>query len=654
MNINCSAPTHEAIPIEFEEHEMGGDAIDKYGTTLPDKTFEACKSCDAIFFGSVGGPKWTGAKEPHKRPEWGLLHLRKELQLYCNIRPTFFPSKSLYKLSSLKEEIVKDVSFIVLRENAGGSYYGERKEDDGFEAYDTCHYTVPEIERITRAAAQLALQHSPPWPVINVDKYNVMASSRLWRRVFNETMAREFPQLETKHFLIDAACLIMLKNPRAFNGVVVTDNMFGDILSDEASGIPGSLGLAPSASTNGIGDIGVALYEPVHGTGPDIAGKNMANPIASILSAAMLVRYSLKLPREADAIEDAVRYVLDDVHEGGLALRTPDLWGKNTTGEVGEAVVRAVRERLARLLRDDGGGDGGAGTGGSEPRRDAKRAWYCDKECQVKDFRAGHKEICRDIAMILGILELPELAEMHDLYLHLRRDELKRKLVQTVQEHKVDGRLLTLLTQVWSSGHKSERVSEEGTIPAAFSSIPLSPCAQDHPQTLSSLTEEQLSAEYPLPCPVPPIAGLDQRKKPLRDLLVETECGHGKEEHPPAKFFYRWVGGRRMGQSDHSRIVTVVWPSQEERGRGPKVREAGGLGQAHEAGLEEHGVGQGEGEHGVEEVGVGREDGAEQGGAGRDMGGQGWSGGGEGGQSGGGFVGFVGEEEEHGGEEEDL
>ncbi|KAI9015618.1 3-isopropylmalate dehydrogenase [Hyaloraphidium curvatum] len=343
----------EATPalsdVYFVEKEAGGGAIDKYGTALPDDTFEACKTATAVFFGSVGGPKWTGASgdNPMLRPEWALLTLRKELQLYANIRPCIFPSKALYDASPLKREIVEGVEFIVLRENAGGCYFGKRQEDNGFDAYDTTYYSVPEIERVVDVAAKLALQHNPPWPVISMEKRNVMASSRLWHRVFVETM-KKYPNVPTREVLADAGAMIMMKNPRELNGILVMDNLFGDVLSDEASAIIGSLGLAPSASLNGL-EGGPALYEPVHGTAPDIAGQGIANPVASILSGAMLVRYTFGLGEEAKAIERAVERAFDDPKDGGLGLRTRDLGGKTTTTEMGEAVVRLLKEELGKL-----------------------------------------------------------------------------------------------------------------------------------------------------------------------------------------------------------------------------------------------------------------------------------------------------------------
>lgn len=304
------------------------------------------------------------------RPEQGILKLRKEMETYGNLRPCFFPSDSLVEFSPLKAEVCRGTNFTVVRELTGGIYFGERKEADlekGDEvAWDTELYSKAEVQRITRLAAHLALASDPPAPVWSLDKANVLASSRLWRKVVTETMANEFPQLKIQHQLIDSAAMIMVKNPRGLNGVVVTSNLFGDIVSDEASVIPGSIGLSPSASLSGIPD-GKSrcngIYEPIHGwfptplvsilqggtstnwivflgSAPDISGKGIVNPIGTILSVAMMFRYSFALPKEADAIEKAVKNVLD----GGV--RTKDMGGSAGTKEIGEAVVAELTKIL--------------------------------------------------------------------------------------------------------------------------------------------------------------------------------------------------------------------------------------------------------------------------------------------------------------------
>lgn len=252
--------------ISFVSALIGGCAIDATGVPLPAETLAECKTADAILLGAVGGPKWT-----NPRPEQGLLEIRKGLGLYCNIRPCFFPGKSLVDYSPLKSEIVDGVSFTVVRELTGGIYFGDRKEGDV--ATDEMKYTRPEVERITRVAGQLAMQSNPPLRVTSVDKANVLATSRLWRKVVDEIMTKEFPQVEYCHALVDSTAMLMVKDPKKLNGVVLTENMFGDILSDEASVIPGSLGLLGSASVAGLAGAKGGIFEPIHGSAPDIAGK---------------------------------------------------------------------------------------------------------------------------------------------------------------------------------------------------------------------------------------------------------------------------------------------------------------------------------------------------------------------------------------------
>ncbi|RYP49698.1 hypothetical protein DL768_004634 [Monosporascus sp. mg162] len=305
------ADSPSAGKFNLQEHLLGGCSINAHGTPLTEEALAAAKAADAVLLGAIGGPEWgTGAV----RPEQGLLRLRKEMGTYGNLRPCFFPSDALVDYSPLKAD------------------HG----DDGREGFaqDTESYSRPEIERVARLAARLALARNPPAPVWSLDKANVLATSRLWRRVMSETFAREFPDLKLQHQLIDSAALIMVKNPSQLNGVIVTSNLFGDIISDEASAIPGSIGLSPSASLSGIpGSKCNGIFEPIHGSAPDISGKGIVNPIGTILSVAMMCRYSLRLPREADAIETAVKNVID----GGL--RTKDLGGSAGTKEVGDAVV---------------------------------------------------------------------------------------------------------------------------------------------------------------------------------------------------------------------------------------------------------------------------------------------------------------------------
>ncbi|KAF8165549.1 3-isopropylmalate dehydrogenase [Crassisporium funariophilum] len=341
--------------LKLESHEFGGCAIDSTGEPLPPSTLKACQEADAILMGSIGGPKWGVSAKV--RPETGLLALRKTLGLYANIRPANLASESLLDYSPLRPEIARGVDMIVVRELIGGVYFGARKEQnvepDLDTAWDTMIYSVSEVQRITRVAAQIALSANPPLEIHSIDKANVLASSRLWRKVVTETLTKEYPQLKLDHHLVDSAAMVIVSNPRKLNGVILTENLFGDILSDQSSVIPGSLGLLPSASLAGAPSTPSAdfkpttgLYEPIHGSAPDIAGQGIANPIGTILSAAMLLRYSLGLEHPAAAIEQAVRKVLDTKELGGHGLRTADLGGKASTKEIGDCIVEVLRAAL--------------------------------------------------------------------------------------------------------------------------------------------------------------------------------------------------------------------------------------------------------------------------------------------------------------------
>ncbi|EMD40950.1 3-isopropylmalate dehydrogenase [Gelatoporia subvermispora B] len=346
------------VEIKLEEHQFGGCALDATGHPLPESTLKACQEADAILLGSIGGPQW--GVNLKVRPEQGLLALRKALGLYANIRPANFASDSLLDNSPLKPTVAQGVDIIVVRELIGGAYFGTRKEQgqapDEDAAWDTMIYSVPEVQRITRVAAQIALAANPPLHIHSIDKANVLASSRLWRKVVTETLQTEYPQLQLDHQLVDSASMFIVSSPRKLNGVILTENLFGDILSDESSVIPGSLGLLPSASLAGAPSVKDAtaadfqstsgLYEPIHGSAPDIAGQGIANPIGAILSAAMLLRYSLGLERYASAIETAVRRVLDEKEKGGLGLRTTDLGGKVGTKELGTKIVEVLQTLL--------------------------------------------------------------------------------------------------------------------------------------------------------------------------------------------------------------------------------------------------------------------------------------------------------------------
>ncbi|KAI8910238.1 putative 3-isopropylmalate dehydrogenase [Gorgonomyces haynaldii] len=331
------------IKLAFKTHLIGGCAIDATGDPLPKETLDACKQASAVLLGAVGGPQWPrpATKEiPNPmRPEQGLLALRKELDLFANIRPCLFPGKTLLQHSPLKPEIIDGVKFTVVRELTGGIYFGKRQETKDGIAWDTMEYSEEEVKRITKIACELSILHNPPLPITSIDKANVLATSRLWRKTVTEMIEKEYPQIPLYHNLVDSAAMHMLMNPKKLNGIVLTENMFGDILSDEASVIPGSLGLLPSASLNGWGAKSLGVYEPIHvGSAPDIAGQGIANPVGTILSAAMLLEYSLGLEKEARLIERAVEHVLD-VEK----LRTRDLGGKTTTQEMGDAIVRAIQ-----------------------------------------------------------------------------------------------------------------------------------------------------------------------------------------------------------------------------------------------------------------------------------------------------------------------
>ncbi len=314
----------------------GGCAIDRYGVPLPEQTVADCKNSDSVLLGAVGGPKWDDLPG-HLRPERALLGVRAALGLYNNIRPVkIFPA--LRDASPLRSDIVeKGIDFLLVRELPGGIYFGQRGRREGKygpEAYDTECYSVFEVERIARAA--FAAARGRKKQVVSVDKANVLESSRLWRETVHR-VAAEYPDVACRDLLVDNAAMQLVRDPGQFD-VVVTSNMFGDILSDEASQLTGSIGLLPSAS---LGDTRVGMYEPIHGSAPDIAGRGIANPIATILSAAMLLRYSLELAEEAAAVESAVERVLD------AGLRTADLRGKSTAPTLNTAeMTRAILDRL--------------------------------------------------------------------------------------------------------------------------------------------------------------------------------------------------------------------------------------------------------------------------------------------------------------------
>jgi 3-isopropylmalate dehydrogenase len=307
-----------ADDLTYEQHLFGGASIDAHGTALTDDVLEACRGADAVLLAAVGGPKWD---QGGPRPEQGLLGLRKGMGLFANLRPVK-PIPALAGASPLKD--VSGVDLLVVRELTGGIYFGD-KEEGSEHASDLCTYSRAEVERIARVAFAAARSR-----VTSVDKANVLATSRLWRTVITELHSREFPNVELQHLLVDNAAMQLVSAPRHFE-VIVTENMFGDILSDEASMLTGSIGLLPSASLGESGAPG--LFEPVHGSAPDIAGQGIANPLAMILSAAMLLRHGLGRDAEAGRIEAAVEAALAD------GLRTADLGGSATTDEATDAVL---------------------------------------------------------------------------------------------------------------------------------------------------------------------------------------------------------------------------------------------------------------------------------------------------------------------------
>jgi 3-isopropylmalate dehydrogenase len=309
--------------LEYEELVFGGASIDAYGIALSDETLEACRTADAVLLAAIGGPKWDTTDPDKPRPEQGLLGLRKGLELFANLRPVK-PIPALYGASPLKPELIDGTNLTVVRELTGGIYFGE-KTRTADRASDDCVYTRSEIERIARVGFRAAKSR-----VTSVDKANVLETSRLWREVVREVHATEFPDIELEHVLVDNAAMQLIAAPRHFE-VILTENMFGDILSDEAAMLTGSIGMLPSAS---LGDGGPGVFEPVHGSAPDIAGTGAANPLAMILSAALMLRHGFAMEAQAAAVESAVERALAE------GLRTPDLGGTANTREANQAVLK--------------------------------------------------------------------------------------------------------------------------------------------------------------------------------------------------------------------------------------------------------------------------------------------------------------------------
>jgi 3-isopropylmalate dehydrogenase len=308
---------------EFDELVFGGASIDAHGTALTDEVLEICRGADAVLLAAVGGPKWDTTDPDAPRPEQGLLGLRKGLGLYANLRPVK-PIPALYDASPLRRDRIEGTDLLVVRELTGGIYFGEKRRTAEM-ASDLCAYTVEEIERIARVGFRSARSR-----VSSVDKANVLETSRLWRETVIRVHAEEFPDVELEHVLVDNAAMQLVSAPRHFD-VILTENLFGDILSDEAAMLTGSIGMLPSAS---LGEPGAAgLFEPVHGSAPDIAGRGIANPLAMFLSAALMLRHGLGLESEAAAVESAVQRALD------RGLRTADLGGEDGTAQATQAVL---------------------------------------------------------------------------------------------------------------------------------------------------------------------------------------------------------------------------------------------------------------------------------------------------------------------------
>jgi 3-isopropylmalate dehydrogenase len=308
---------------EYDERVFGGASIDAHGIALTDETLDACRRADAVLLAAIGGPKWDTTDPAKPRPEQGLLGLRKGLGLFANLRPVK-PIPALYDASPLKPELIDRTNLTVVRELTGGIYFGE-KTRTADRASDDCVYTRSEIERIARVGFRAAKSR-----VTSVDKANVLETSRLWREVVREVHASEFPNIELEHLLVDNAAMQLIAAPRHFE-VILTENMFGDILSDEAAMLTGSIGMLPSAS---LGDAGPGVFEPVHGSAPDIAGTGAANPLAMILSAAMMLRHGFGMEAQSAAVESAVERALAE------GLRTPDLGGTANTREATQAVLK--------------------------------------------------------------------------------------------------------------------------------------------------------------------------------------------------------------------------------------------------------------------------------------------------------------------------
>lgn len=343
------------VEINTQYGLIGGASLDRHGVPITEEVLREAEASDAVLLGSVGGPEWSHIPG-HLSPEQGILQLRQRLMAFANIRPCQFPAPGLTGQSPLKEDVVSGTNFILVRENCGGAYFGAKEEQQDMGS-DLWVYSRPEIERCARVSAALATQFGREgnWTtsggsalVWNVDKANVLASSRVWRKVTHETFEKEFPGVELHDQLADSMAMFMVRSPTRFNGIIHTDNTFGDILSDISGGLIGSLGLLPSTSVCAVPGEGPCrgIYEAVHGSAPDISGQGVVNPVAQILSLALLLRYSFNMPDEARTIELAIRETLENKADGGMGLRTRDIGGSATTGEIGDAICFILRKKL--------------------------------------------------------------------------------------------------------------------------------------------------------------------------------------------------------------------------------------------------------------------------------------------------------------------
>jgi len=302
-----SVSVSQGFNIKYEEMLLGGAAIDETGVPLPEETIQKVKKCDAVLFGAIGGPKWDNL-ERHLRPETGLLGLRKEMGTFANLRPAMVYDE-LVNASSLKSEVIRGVDIMVVRELTGGIYFGQPRELLEEKAYNTMIYTREEVRRIAVVAFDIAMQRNKR--ICSVDKANVLEVSQFWREIVEE-VAKDYPEVELSHMYVDNAAMQLIRDPKQFD-VILTGNIFGDILSDAASMLSGSIGLLPSASTGK----GVGLFEPIHGSAPDIAGQGIANPLATISSASMMLRYALGESEAADKIDEAIRKALSEGYRTG-------------------------------------------------------------------------------------------------------------------------------------------------------------------------------------------------------------------------------------------------------------------------------------------------------------------------------------------------